>query len=231
MPGVFSVARRAGESVPPAERLLALWVGLGDARADPARRRQRAAVRLLHPGARGARPPRRSGEIARLVPEAVATHPAPTALLALPLVLLRALRHGRRIDSPGCVPDEARSRRPHSAPAVAAAAARSPSTPPGRGCHVLSARSSVERRRPHCSSPRWSPPGNSLQFVQWACGPHLQELRGVARARPGAAAGHAGPRQAGQRPGARERASGRSSSDGASATTRTGRRATMCDIF
>ena len=46
--------------------------------------------------------------------------------------------------------------------------------------------------------------GDLAQFAQWAGGPDLQELRSLAGNRPGAAAGHAGARQARKRAVARE---------------------------
>ena len=46
---------------------------------------------------------------------------------------------------------------------------------------------------------------NVAQFSDWAAAPDLRKLRGVTGPRPRAAARHAGPGQAGQRPGARER--------------------------
>ena len=148
-----------------------------------------------------------SAAIGALLPEAVAACRAGARCSRSPVVLYTRLRRARRaraaaVSLRGLAPSvQARSgRRSRRARARRWSIAAWPRA--RRGC------SRPRRGRPcgrGCWSSRWSRPGNLAQFgaVGARTGPTRTTRRRV-DARPGAAARHAGPRQAGQRPGARE---------------------------
>ena len=153
------------------------------------------------------------------------------ALLAAPVVLYAAYVVLRRPRPPG-VSLRARPRRPAECAAAALGSDRD------RDLRDLAARPrDVSRGAPMRTSSaaaagwRWSSAGQLAQFGQWAARPDLQELPGVGRARDGAAARHARPRQAGQRAVAREPDPADLRRHASSATTPTGSSATMCGIF
>ena len=170
------------------------------------------------------------GRERRLVPAELAAMPRATALARACRSSSTALYVVAGALARLVVPLRDRGRASASAPAVAVAVH-------GACCIV------TWPRLPRCLAGRqWSPAaallvaalvaaGQLAQFAQWAADRTYKNYEASRRARPAAAAGHARPRQARQRAGAREPASGRSSSAAGSATTTTGRRATMCDIF
>ena len=144
-------------------------------RADPARRRQRAAVRLLHPGAR-----RLDGDRARarpaLLPAAVARIPATGALLALPVVLYAAYVVAGSA-RPARLPRRSPARTSDWRAALAVAVHRRRRMRPGRDSR---ARWPARRGRPRAASARRAArraPARSSQFAQWAAGRTVQELR------------------------------------------------------
>ena len=209
------------------ERLLVLWVSLGAAGADPARRRQRTPVRLLHPGVGRARVAcaRRGLQIlpraVEAIPSVAGAHGAcrfcslrPTWCSArgFGLRFLREISPNVRIAAALAIVFTAllfatwpRIPRALSSPI------------PGLRGAVLLVGAAVGRQ--------------PVPVRAMGGRPYLQELRGVA-SRSAGCCRRGRWFTANSRTVSRSKtASGRSSSAVGSATTRTGRAATMCDIF
>ena len=220
---------RAGATASPAGAAAGALDRGRRARTDAARRRQRAPVRVFIP-ALVALAALALGRDRALLPEAVATIPRRQCAAGAAARLLRAVRRHRRRSSGSRHLYEVGPERParrrrwrllctaadlRDLAAAAAAAAR--------------ARRGARRAALLVAALVAAGPARAVRAV--GGGPDLQELRGVGRARPGAAAGHARPRQARQRAGAREPDQAdlrrprlrqlRGPEDGA----------TMCDIF
>ena len=222
------VARALGWCAAPAGRAAARAVGRRRRpRAAAARRRQRAPVRLPDPGARRARRARPRGR------SRDRCRPGSAPLRALAARSLRcAARALRRLRRRGIARSGWRSStrcgRPSALGAALAVAAHGGGLGlPAAACGAVARRPWTRRPRAASSSPS-SSLGGIVPVRAVGGGPDLQERRGLARARPAAAARHAGPRQARQRPGAREPHPADLRRPRASATTRTGCTRTMC---
>ena len=197
--GILARWRRAADG----ERLLFLWVAVGIARTARPRRRQRTALRVPHPGARRAGEPRAGAR--QPVAGRGRARAAPRLLLVCPGHPLQRLRP-HRSRSRGCRSWK-RSTRTTLAfgPAGRAAGLRA-------GRVVIAAAGRAWRPRPAgaCGArgrdcPRPGVRGVEPGPVRRVGGqPDLRKLRGLARHRPGAAAGNARPGQARQRPVARK---------------------------
>ena len=173
------------------------WCG----RTDPARRRQRAPLPVLHSGAR-----RAGGARARARPDApsgggLGNPRSEGAARAAGRPVRRCTSIGGTLVRLAHLYEVGPNVR---AGGGTGGGGEPPwSTRPGPGLpRQLAGRRGPRLRRAARGRARLGGPTRAVRPV--GCGTDLQELRRLSRARPTAAAGHAGPRQAGQRPRARE---------------------------